>query len=321
MRDGRNAPKLTGHGRHQSQQKTGQGGMFGDPVALAAGVLGLRLLHSFLRRTGLPADEAQRADLVALVDPYVGLLTRCVRRTVNDEIVLLALKCLGVLLRQSTTGSSSSQQHRLPSIGEHSRPLARKVLRLLSMAGGPANSRDEMVQCCTRTLTLLLDDRVDEHGDHLPLTTAGLRSLVSLLSSAALDYDHHNATFALIKALVSRRVLVPEVYDLMEQICGIAVTSRRPAVRQMSGQILVSFLLDYPLSPAKLAGFLTQLVRNLEYEYEEGRAAAMDALEAVAAKLPTPVLDEHAQAFVLPLMLRLVNDASPKVRRTWPRRG
>jgi U3 small nucleolar RNA-associated protein 20 len=104
------------------------------------------------------------------------------------------------------------------------------------------------------------------------------------------------------------------MYDLMEQMLGIAVTSRRPTVRQMGGQIIVSFLLHYPLTLARVAGFLQQAVRNLGYEYEDGRAAALGLLQNLVIKLPGPVLDHHAQMLFLPMVLRLVNDPSPKTR-------
>ena len=65
----------------------------------------------------------------------MGLLARCVRRRVNDAIVVLALKCLSLLLRYPSG---------LPSLSRHAPRLAKSVLRLLTMAGGPANSRDEV---------------------------------------------------------------------------------------------------------------------------------------------------------------------------------
>ncbi len=259
-----------------------------------------------------------------MLDPYVGLLARCVRRKVNDSIVLLALKCLALMLRYPSS---------LPSLTYMAPRLVRSSLSLLSMAGGPANSRDEIVQSCLKILTTLIassgGDDDDNEGAHmldsrghpvlekrssLPIPAKSLGALISLLRSAALDYDHVNAPFALIRALVARRAMVPEMYDLMEQMLGIAITSRRPTVRSMGAQIVVSFLIHYPLTTAKVAAFLQQAVRNLGYEYEEGRAAALGLLQSLVSRLPGPVLDEHAQMLLLPMVLRLVNDPSPKTR-------
>jgi len=314
--DGKNAPKLTGWGRHGTKARRAEGGMFGSPAALAAGVLGLRLLHSYLKRLGQPSEE-----LIPVLDPYVGLLARCVRRRVNDSIVLLSLKCLALMLRHLSS---------LPSLTFLTPRLVRSSLSLLSMAGGPANSRDEIVQSCLRILTILIaasgnsieDDAPlgplgltqPEKRPSLPIPTKSLGALVCLLRAAALDYDHVNAPFALVRALVARRAMVPEMYDLMEQMLGIAVTSRRPTVRQMGGQIIVSFLLHYPLSSVKVAGFLQQAVRNLDYEYAEGRMAAFGLLQTLIMKLQVSMLNEHAQVVFFPMVLRLVNDPCPKTR-------
>jgi U3 small nucleolar RNA-associated protein 20 len=314
--DGKNAPKLTGWGRHGAKARRAEGGMFGSPAALAAGVLGLRLLHSYLKRLGQPSEE-----LIPVLDPYVGLLARCVRRRVNDSIVLLSLKCLALMLRHLSS---------LPSLTYLTPRLVRSSLSLLSMAGGPANSRDEIVQSCLRILTILIaasgksieDDEPlgplglpqPEKQPSLPIPAKSLGALVCLLRAAALDYDHVNAPFALVRALVARRAMVPEMYDLMEQMLGIAVTSRRPTVRQMGGQIIVSFLLHYPLSSVKVAGFLQQAVRNLDYEYAEGRMAALGLLQTLIMKLQVSMVNEHAQVVFFPMVLRLVNDPCPKTR-------
>ena len=70
----------------------------------------------------------------------------------------------------------------------------------------------------------------------------------------------------------------------MEQLLGLAVTARRPAVRQMASQAVIGFLLTYPLAPAKASAFVQQSVRNLGYEYEEGRAAAVSVVQALAGR-------------------------------------
>jgi U3 small nucleolar RNA-associated protein 20 len=178
-----------------------------------------------------------------------------------------------------------------------------------------------MVQACMKMMTLLMgaNDNADDAADkdqriRLPLDTKSLRSLISLLQSAALDFDHHNSTFSLVKVLVAHRVLVPEMYDLMDKLVDISVTSRRPTVRQMTSQIVVRFLLEYPLASGKVAGYVQRIVQNLDYEYKDGRAAAVGLMAALTAKLPTAVLDEHTPVIFLPLVLRLVNDGDPEVR-------
>ncbi len=45
-----------------------------------------------------------------------------------------------------------------------------------------------------------------------------MKVLISMLFLAVTSTEHHNATFSLIKAIVSRRFLSAEFYDLMEKL-------------------------------------------------------------------------------------------------------
>ena len=76
-------------------------------------------------------------------------------------------------------------------------------------------------------------------------------------------------------------------------------------------QILLQFLLDYPVGEKRLDSHLQFLLANLAYEHETGRLAAAGALEAVVAKFPAPLLAARAELLFLPLAARLVNDPSP----------
>ena len=58
------------------------------------------------------------------------------------------------------------------------------------------------------------------------------------------------------------------------------------------------------------------MILNIKYEYEEGRLSAIGLVEALINKLPTPLMEEYAQLFYLPLVLQLVNDASKLCRES-----
>lgn len=102
------------------------------------------------------------------------------------------------------------------------------------------------------------------------------------------------------QAILARKLVVPEVYDLMEKVQEIMVRSQAAPVRQVSSQVLLLFLLDYPLSPKRLKQHLNFVLGNLSYEHESGRLAAIDMLGAVIAKFPAEV--RVARALLQPAM-------------------
>ena len=106
-----------------------------------------------------------------------------------------------------------------------------------------------------------------------------------------------------------------ELYDAMDFIQRLLLTSAKPTVRAECGQLLLRFLVHYPLGPKRLQGHMHHLLQNLDFAWESGRAAVLSCLRALAAKLPLPVLAQHTQLLLLPLTLRLVHEPAVACRK------
>lgn len=234
--DGFNAPKLTGSSRNEALKSHARD--FNDPATSSAVAFALILLHSHLKKAKLVGKEA-------MVDPFVKILTHCVRHSKDSAAILLALKCLQVILRFD-----------LPSTNQCRRVLASHILQILSLSVN--NTRDETVQSCFKTLTLLiaksakeaircLDDSNNDYNSpkrtqsvksaeksSLPLTKSQMQVLISLLQAATLDSEQNNATFSVIKAIASTRFISNEFYTLMENVLKMTVQSQQQSVRQVS---------------------------------------------------------------------------------------
>ena len=78
--------------------------------------------------------------------------------------------------------------------------------------------------------------------------------------------------------------------------------------------VLCVFVLRYPLGSKRLQQHLTHFIKNLGYSREDGRMTVLDMLHSIVLKLPLPILEQQAQLFFLPLVLRLVGDTSPTCR-------
>jgi U3 small nucleolar RNA-associated protein 20 len=70
----------------------------------------------------------------------------------------------------------------------------------------------------------------------------GLDYLLELISPALEDQSRQAPTFALLKATVTRRFVVPEIYDLMKRVSEIFGQS--PHVQELCRLVLLRFLLD-----------------------------------------------------------------------------
>ena len=86
-------------------------------------------------------------------------------------------------------------------------------------------------------------------------------------------------------------------------------------MRQLCSSTLLQFLLDYPLGDKRFQAHMHKLVANLSYEHESGRLAGIDFLAVLTSKLPPGLLRQYADVIFLPLVARLVGDASAKCRQ------
>jgi len=317
--DGAAAPKFTGSSRH-SPLKSAKAKTLNNPANACAVSFGLTLLNSSLKRSKLDVSDDK---LCAMADPYLPLLAHCVRFSSSNEAVILSLRCLGVLLRVD-----------LPSVPKAARDLGPSILDHLTASGAASNTQSDIVQGCFKTLTLLIShQKFSSPPNHnatlasfddanppkptretLPLTTSQMQALLSLLHSAVREYDHHNSTFGLVKAILLKRYMSSELYDLMDIILKLSVQSQKSTIRLASSQIFLQYLIDYPMGKQRMDNHLHQIVLNIKYEYEEGRLSAIDLFSSVIQKFPLPVLEEKSQFFFLPLVLQLANDDSKKCK-------
>lgn len=253
-------------------------------------VFALRLLENHLKK--LKVDTGDQY-LIAMLDPFIELLGHCLKSK-YEGVISHSVKCLACLLRLP-----------LPSIDIHSNNITSSVFNMVLKSG---KSDSPLMQSSVNLLVMLL-----RHAN----TTISNDQLKMLLQCPLfIDLESSSTTIALslLKAIVKRKLLVPDLYDLVTRVARLMVTSQALPIRQQCGQVLLQFLLDYPLGAKRLQQHLDFLVANLSYEHTSGREAVLEMLHVIILKFPSTVVDEQAETFFLPLVTRLVNDSDNQVR-------
>jgi U3 small nucleolar RNA-associated protein 20 len=150
----------------------------------------------------------------------------------------------------------------------------------------------------------------------MPLNTDNIRNLLQLVTVSIMDItsQFQNSAFQLIKVLVETKVILPEMYDLMDKLMQQIVLSHRKNVRESASGVIIAFMLGYPLGTKRFQQVLKQLLANCSYEFEDGRIAALNTLATVVRLIPIQALEDSAQMVFLPMTLRAVNDNSPACR-------
>ncbi|CAI5487875.1 unnamed protein product [Closterium sp. Naga37s-1] len=285
--------KVGGRRRRKKQKGLGFEGM---PNGHVVALLGLQLLLSLASHDRLPAsDPALTPRLNALVHPLSLALS-----SPHDAVLAASFRALAFLLHR-----------RLPSVATVAPRVATSAFKVVQQAGRAAAVAGGMVHSCLKLLAVLLD--------RCPRVKVGEEQVRALLGSAVftdLELPSTRTTaFAVLRALLRRRVVVPEVYDAMGRVQLLLLRSHTPSVRQLSAALLLAFLLDYPLGPARLEAHLSFLIVNLKYEHQSGREAVLGMLRAIIEGFPSVLVEAHADTFFLPLVTRLVSDESARVRQ------
>lgn len=252
---------------------------------------GLSIFLSALKRDKFDVKEQKQLELL---DPFVSIVGNALYSK-HNKIVTLATKVLSILCKFS-----------LPSLND-SLPVIVKQLFALTKNFGSTSS--ELVQSCFKLLTVCIRDCKATQIKENQLTF-----LINLIRPDLEDPEKQSTTFSLIRAVISRKFIAPEVYDLMDSIALIMVTSQDYQVREQCRHVFLQFLLDYPQGRGRLKNQMNFLVKNLDYVYESGRESVMEMFNIIIVKFGDEVLMEYAEMFFLALVMRLVNDDSAKCR-------
>ncbi|KAG6678404.1 hypothetical protein I3842_14G078800 [Carya illinoinensis] len=252
-------------------------------------VFALRILHKRIKSLKLGKCEHG----LSMLDPFVMLLVNCLDSKYED-ILAASLSCLTPLVRLP-----------LPSLESQADKMKEAVL---AIAQNSVTSSSLLMQSCLRLLAVLL------RSTRITLSSDQLHNLIQLPLFVDIEKNPSNLALSLLKAIVSRKLVVAEIYDLVTQVGELMVTSQVDSIRKKCSQILLQFLLDYQLSVKRLQQHLDFLLSNLRYEHSTGREAVLEMLHAIIVKFPRKNVDEQSQTLFVHLVVCLANDHDSRVR-------
>ncbi|KAF8181826.1 armadillo-type protein [Pholiota molesta] len=252
---------------------------------------GLELLHTALKRNRFDFREPSH---IARLESIVVVVGNTLYST-NAAVLALGMRCAAGLAKCPLKAIEKS----LPVI-------VRQILDIIKQTG---NTESEIVQVAFKSLATILRD-----GPPVQVKEKDLVYLIELLSPDLEDHTRQASVFTLLRAIVSRKFVVPEIYDLMEKVSEVSVTSQSPQVQELCRGVLLQFLLDYPQGKGRLRNQMAFFAKNLSYVHESGRTSIMELLGAVVVKFQVNLIQEYADLLFVALVMAVANDESSKCR-------
>lgn len=183
------------------------------------------------------------------------------------------------------------------------------IRQMIDIVKQTGSTEADVVQTAFKSLATILREQSSAQVKEKDLVF-----LLEMLSPDLEEPARQAAVFAMLRAIVARKFVVPEIYDLMDKVSEIMVTNQSYQVQELCRGVLLQFLLEYPQGKGRLRNQMAFLAKNLSYVHESGRKSVMELLSAVLAKFNPALVKEYSDMLFVALVMVIANDESSKCR-------
>lgn len=252
---------------------------------------GLELFITAFRRGRFDFADA---DILSRLDPLVPIIGNTLYAG-DSQVVVLGLKSTAALVKCPLETITSS----MPTF----------IQQIFAILKQEAGTESDVAQTGLKTLAVILRDRKD-----VEVKEKQLGYLLEIITPDIEDPSRQSTLFGLLRSIISRKFVVADIYDLMERVSEIMVTSQSPNVQELCRISVMQFLLDYPQGRGRLKKQMQFLAKNLAYVYESGRISVMELVSAIFHKFSVELVREYSDLFFVALVMVIANDESAKCR-------
>ncbi|KAI0316098.1 armadillo-type protein [Amylostereum chailletii] len=252
---------------------------------------GLDLFNTAFRRGRFDFSDN---NVISRLEPMVAVIGNTLYAT-NSHVLIHGLKATVAIIKCP-----------LKNIAKSVPVFIKQMVAIVRQTG---STESEVVQTALKSLSAVLRDMSSAQ-----IAEKDLLYLLELVGPDLEEPSRQGAVFALLRAVVARQLVVPEVYDLMDRVAEVAVTSQSQNAQEACRGLLLQFLLDYPQGKGRLKTQIAFIAKNTSYSHESGRRSVLELLSAIVTKFDGSLLADHADMLFVALVMVIANDDAPRCR-------
>lgn len=181
--------------------------------------------------------------------------------------------------------------------------------RSIEFIRSSTNTNSEICQASLRLLAVMIRQKPD-----FSIKESSLSYILSRIQPDLEEPDRQGITFTFLKAVLSRKIVINEIYDVMDHVAKVMVTNQSHVTREACRSAYFAFLTDYPQGSNRLSAQMSFLVANLEYPAQSGRQSVIEMMHLLVIKVDYDQIKNFLTSFFVGLVLTLVNDDSSQCR-------
>ena len=257
----------------------------------------LQILHLILKRSkseknGPKSQQQQAKSKKSLIEPFVPMLINELSSK-DPQLIAMSLRCLrSVILKYDNIQDSES----------HYLKIKNNIFILLNKYGSYIKGENlDMKSLCFKMMIVLLNrTKVEVNEDQLKI-------LLFYCDQDILDDVKQAQAFALLSAILDRKLDCEELRELMNKLREVLIQSDIDHIRQRCRNSWFRYFLNYVIGNQLQANLLF-FTRQLEYEKSNGRESVLRMFLIIVKFCPSIVLLKLVKYSLIPLSLRIVNE-------------
>ncbi|KAK0946947.1 U3 snoRNP protein [Friedmanniomyces endolithicus] len=214
----------------------------------------------------------------------------------QEEVKLAAIRLLAAIIRVP-----------LAELDMNGSLYVKEAVALIK--GAPSMSSDS-AKAALELVTAFLRER-----QSVTVKEADIAHVLKALKPDIDEPDRQGVTYKFLRAILARKIVITEVYDIMDDIGKVMVTNPDRSIRESARSAYLQFILDYPQGKDRWNKQTAFLVENLRYQHASGRQSVMELVHQLLIKFSDEVLAQLAFTFFVSLVPVQISDADPACRQ------